>query len=90
MSQPTALVIGSGFAGLSAASYLAQAGFDVTVLEKNATPGGRARQLVEQNGFTFASPSFYWMPDVFDQYFASFGKKRIQWLTRKIWEVAHI
>jgi len=75
MSQPTALVIGSGFAGLSAASYLAQAGFDVTVLEKNATPGGRARQLVE-NGFTFdLGPSFYWMPDVFDQYFASFGKK---------------
>ena len=75
MSQPTALVIGSGFAGISAASFLAKAGFKVTVLEKNTTPGGRARQLVE-NGFTFdLGPSFYWMPDVFDNYFGAFGKK---------------
>jgi len=75
MSQPSALVIGSGFAGLSAATYLAKSGFQVTVIEKNATPGGRARQLVE-NGFTFdLGPSFYWMPEVFENYFASFGKK---------------
>ena len=75
MSQPTALVIGSGFAGLSAASFLAKADFKVTVLEKNTTPGGRARQLVE-NGFTFdLGPSFYWMPEVFENYFAAFGKK---------------
>ncbi len=68
-------MIGSGFAGLSAASFLAKAGHRVTVLEKNATPGGRARQLIE-NGFTFdMGPSFYWMPDVFDRYFAQFGKK---------------
>ena len=75
MSQPSALVIGSGFAGISAATYLAKSGFQVTVIEKNATPGGRARQLVE-NGFTFdLGPSFYWMPEVFENYFASFGKK---------------
>lgn len=68
-------MIGSGFAGLSAASFLAKAGHKVTLLEKNATPGGRARQLKE-NGFTFdMGPSFYWMPDVFDRYFAQFGKK---------------
>ncbi|MDX1939727.1 MAG: phytoene desaturase family protein [Saprospiraceae bacterium] len=69
------IVIGSGFAGLSAATCLAQAGYDVTVLEKNSTPGGRARQFVEQ-GFVFdMGPSWYWMPDVFEQYFAHFGKK---------------
>jgi phytoene desaturase len=69
------IVIGSGFAGLSAASFMAKAGWEVTVLEKNNTPGGRARQLKE-NGFTFdMGPSFYWMPDVFDRYFSQFGKK---------------
>ena len=67
-------IVGSGFSGLSAASFMAKAGFDVTVLEKHATPGGRARQLVE-NGFHFdMGPSWYWMPDVFERYFASFEK----------------
>ena len=74
-TQRTALVIGSGFAGLSVASFLAKAGFTVTVLEKNEGPGGRARQLKAQ-GFLFdMGPSFYWMPDVFERYFAQFGKK---------------
>jgi phytoene desaturase len=73
--QPTVLVIGSGFAGLSAASFLAKAGYSVTVLEKNAGPGGRASQLKDQ-GYVFdRGPSFYWMPEVFDSYFAEFGKK---------------
>lgn len=68
------IVIGSGFAGLSAASFMAKAGWKVTVIEKNATSGGRARQLKEA-GFVFdMGPSFYWMPDVFDRYFANFGK----------------
>ena len=69
------IVIGSGFAGLSAASFMAKAGWEVTVIEKNKTPGGRARQLQEQ-GFSFdMGPSWYWMPDVFERYFALFGKK---------------
>ncbi len=68
-------MIGSGFAGLSAASFMAKEGWRVTVIEKNSTPGGRARQLKE-NGFTFdMGPSFYWMPDVFERYFEQFGKK---------------
>jgi phytoene desaturase len=69
------IVIGSGFAGLSAASFMAKEGWNVTLIEKNKTPGGRARQLKE-NGFTFdMGPSFYWMPDVFERYFAQFGRK---------------
>jgi phytoene desaturase len=68
------IVIGSGFAGLSAASFMARQGWKVTVIEKNEGPGGRARQLKEK-GFTFdMGPSFYWMPDVFERYFAQFGK----------------
>jgi phytoene desaturase len=69
------IVIGSGFAGLSAATHLAHKGYDVTIVEKNSIAGGRARQY-ESDGFTFdMGPSWYWMPDVFDAYFAHFGKK---------------
>lgn len=68
-------VIGSGFAGLAAASCLAKDGFKVTVFEKNTLPGGRARKF-DADGFVFdMGPSWYWMPDVFDKYFEHFGKK---------------
>lgn len=68
-------IIGSGFSALAASAYLAQSGHDVTVFEKNATIGGRARQL-KREGFTFdMGPSWYWMPDVFERFFADFGKK---------------
>lgn len=70
-----AFIIGSGFAGLSAASFLAKSGWDVTVIEKHNQPGGRARKL-QVNGFSFdMGPSWYWMPDVFERYFNQFGKK---------------
>lgn len=69
------VVIGSGFAGLAAACHLAQAGCDVVVLERNAQAGGRARTWVRE-GFTFdMGPSWYWMPDVFEEFFARFGKR---------------
>ncbi len=73
MSKKKVIVIGAGFAGLSAATTLAQKGFDVTLLEKNTEPGGRARKL-EIDGFTFdMGPSWYWMPDVFENYFSQFN-----------------
>lgn len=69
------IVIGSGFAGLAAACYLAKAGKKVLVLEKNESIGGRASFFTAE-GFSFdMGPSWYWMPDVFDQFFADFGKK---------------
>lgn len=68
-------IIGSGFSAMSAACYLAQAGYGVTVFEKNETIGGRARQL-RKDGFTFdIGPTWYWMPDVFERFFSDFGKK---------------
>lgn len=69
------LVIGSGFSSLSASCYLAKSGYEVTVLEKNDQPGGRARQW-KKGGFTFdMGPTWYWMPDIFENFFADFGKK---------------
>jgi len=74
VKDKSVIVIGSGFAGLSAASFMAKAGWQVTVIEKNEMPGGRARQW-KADGFTFdMGPSFYWMPDVFERYFNQFGK----------------
>jgi len=69
----TVTIIGSGFSALAASCYLAKAGYDVTIFEKNKTIGGRARQL-KKEGFTFdMGPTWYWMPDVFERFFADFN-----------------
>ncbi|TSD65829.1 phytoene desaturase [Inquilinus sp. KBS0705] len=69
------VVIGAGFAGMASACVLAKEGYKVTLLEKNDQPGGRAR-VWEKDGFKFdMGPSWYWMPDVFENFFALFGKK---------------
>lgn len=67
-------VIGSGFSGLAASCFMAAAGHNVNIIEKNAGIGGRAR-MYKAEGFTFdMGPSWYWMPDVFENFFAQFGK----------------
>jgi phytoene desaturase len=81
--KKSAIVIGAGFAGISAACYLAKEGIDVTIIEKNEQAGGRARSYSAQ-GFTFdMGPSWYWMPDVFDAFFNDFGKKTTDYYTLK-------
>lgn len=70
-----AAVIGAGFSGLAAATCLADNGFEVSVFEKNIRSGGRARKF-SSRGFVFdMGPSWYWMPDVFEKFFARFDKK---------------
>ncbi|MBU8881898.1 phytoene desaturase [Kaistella sp. DKR-2] len=69
------IIVGSGFSSLASACYMAKAGFEVTVLEKNEQIGGRA-SLMEIDGFKFdMGPSWYWMPDIFERFFADFNKK---------------
>lgn len=69
------VIIGAGFSALSAACYMAAAGHRVRIFEKNPVPGGRARRL-ERDGFQFdMGPTFYWMPDVFERFFADFGRR---------------
>ena len=66
-------IVGAGISSLSCASFLGKAGYDVTILEKNSSIGGRGRQFTEQ-GFTFdMGPSWYWMPDVFEDFYKQFG-----------------
>ncbi len=68
------VVIGGGVGGLSTACYLADAGADVHVIEKNEQLGGRASTL-EAEGFRFdMGPSWYLMPDVFERFFGDFDR----------------
>ena len=74
MKKTEIIVIGSGFAGLAAAALTAKAGHRVSLIEKNDQPGGRAR-VWKQDGFRFdMGPSWYWMPDVFEDFYTTFGK----------------
>jgi len=69
-------IIGSGFSAISAAAYLAKEGNEVHIIEKHSTPGGRARQFKTEQGYIFdMGPSWYWMPDIIEGFFADFGFK---------------
>ena len=68
-----AVIIGGGIAGLATAGLLAKAGMSVTVLEARERVGGRAYTW-EKDGFKFdMGPSWYLMPDAFDQFFKLMG-----------------
>ena len=67
-------IIGSGFSSLAAACYLSKFGFEVHVFEKNSMVVGRAARL-KIKGFTFdIGPTWYWMPDIFENFFSDFSK----------------
>ena len=70
------VVIGAGFGGISAAAYLAQAGYDVTVYEKNSWVGGRARVLDRAGYHLDMGPSWYWMPEEHDRRLRDMGVRR--------------
>lgn len=72
--RPHAVVIGSGFGGLAAAIRLGARGYRVTVLEKGAEPGGRAR-VFRQDGFSFdAGPTIITVPYVLEELWALAGR----------------
>lgn len=77
------IVVGGGIGGLATASLLAKDGYKVTLLEKNKALGGRAH-VWKKDGFTFdMGPSWYLMPDVFERFFAIFGKKPTDYMQLK-------
>ncbi len=74
MKPQNVLVIGAGVGGLAAAALLAKRGYDVEVIERCAEAGGRAR-VWEKEGFVFdMGPSWYLMPEIFENFFREFGK----------------
>lgn len=77
IKNKTIVIIGSGFSSLSAACYLAKDGYKVVVYEKNKTIGGRARQFKKDQFLFDIGPTWYWMPDVFERFFADFNKQPV-------------
>jgi phytoene desaturase len=76
----TAIVVGAGVGGLTAAMKLAHQGFRVELFEKQDVPGGRCGR-VEGEGFRFdLGPTILLMPFVFERTFASVGRKLSDYL----------
>ena len=73
--KPTAIVIGAGIGGIAAAARLAKNGYDVTVLEKESTPGGRCNQIVRDGHRFDIGPTLFLMPEVWEETFAALGEK---------------
>jgi phytoene desaturase len=77
----TVVVIGAGLGGLSAALHLAGAGRSVTVVEREALPGGRAG-LLRDHGYHFdTGPTVLTMPDLVAEALAAVGEELDHWLT---------
>ena len=75
MQKPTALVIGAGIGGIATAARLAKTGYDVTVLEKESTPGGRANQIVRDGHRFDIGPTLFLMPEIWEETFAALGER---------------
>lgn len=76
MSGKNVIIVGAGFGGLTLGALLARQGMRVRIVEKNADPGGRAR-VWRSGGYTFdMGPTWYLMPEVFEEFFALFGRPR--------------
>ncbi len=73
MSTKRVVVIGAGFVGMATGAYLAKAGYDVTIIEKNKVAGG-VSQTIKKKGFTFdIGPNWYMLPDIYEGFFNDFG-----------------
>jgi phytoene desaturase len=71
----SAILIGAGIGGLATAGRLAQAGYRVTIFEKNTHPGGRV-SIIEKDGFRFdTGPTLFLMPTMFSETYRALGEK---------------
>lgn len=75
MQKATALVIGAGIGGIATAARLARNGYEVTVLEKEPTPGGRANQILRDGHRFDIGPTLFLMPEVWEETFAALGER---------------
>lgn len=74
MSQPKAIIIGAGIAGIASAIRMALKGYEVDIFESNEYAGGKLAEI-NINGFRFdAGPSLFTMPQYVDELFRLAGK----------------
>ncbi len=70
----TCAVIGSGIAGMASALRAKKKGYNVTVYERNNTPGGKISEW-NKNGYRFdLGPSVFTLPELIDELFTLFDK----------------
>src|ERR1043165_4777129 len=75
MQKPTAIVIGAGIGGIATAARLAKNGYEVIVLEKESTPGGRCNQILRDGHRFDIGPTLFLMPEIWEETFAALGEK---------------
>lgn len=81
MSKKSVIIVGAGIGGLSAAIRLRASGYNVIIYEKNPRPGGKMYEIA-QDGFRWdTGPSVITMRHVFEDLFASVGRKLDDYLT---------
>lgn len=81
MTPQKAIVVGAGPGGLSAAINLAGLGYEVTVVEKEAVPGGRMRGLTLDGYTVDTGPTILQLPQVLEAVFSRAGKKLSDYVT---------
>jgi phytoene dehydrogenase-like protein len=73
MKTTSVLVIGAGIGGITAATHLARAGHRVTVIEKNARPGGRCDRFARDGHQFDTGPTLLVMPLLYESEFPPWG-----------------
>ena len=74
MKTKSVIVIGAGIGGITAATHLAKHGLKVTVVEKNARPGGRCDRLSREGHHFDTGPTLLVMPLLYEAEFHALGK----------------
>ena len=75
------VVVGAGLGGLSAAAHLIGAGHDVTIVERDAIPGGRAGMITEQGFRLDNGPTVLTMPNLLEDAFNAAGAEMKDFIT---------